>query len=130
MVLGVVAVVAAFATTMLTMAFLGLLMLTGGAAQAVHAFRFWGNEWGSFVPALLVGILYAVAGGVVLASPGAAVLALALMMAVVMTAAGIVRLAWGIFSGGPGRGWPPPTASSRSRWACWSGAGGRRRAPG
>ena len=104
MVLGAAAVVAAFATTLVTIALLGALLLAGGAVQAVHAFRLWGNGAGSFIPALAGGVLYVVAGALLLASPRWAALVVTLLMAATLAASGLVRLGWALFSGAPGRG--------------------------
>lgn len=102
--LGGGAVVAAVTTTLVTVAFLALLALAGGIAQAVHAFRYRKRGWRSFVPELLSGLLYVLVGALLLVHPLKGALALTLLIAAVMTTTGVARIAWALLTRLPGSG--------------------------
>ena len=61
-VLGIFAIGAATFTTMLTVIFLGVLILLSGIVILVDAFTFWRRKWSSFLAHLLLGALYATVG--------------------------------------------------------------------
>jgi uncharacterized membrane protein HdeD (DUF308 family) len=103
-VLGTGAVVAASATSRFTVGALGAVLGVGGAVQALHAFRFWRSHWGSFVPALLAGVLYLVCGMLLVAGPATRGEGITLLMATVLIASGALRLLWSLGRATPGRG--------------------------
>lgn len=65
--LGMIAVGAATFTTFLSIYLIGILLLAGGIAKVIYSF--WSKDWGGFFISLLVGLLYAVTGGIFLARP-------------------------------------------------------------
>jgi uncharacterized membrane protein HdeD (DUF308 family) len=83
---------------------LGAVLMAGGAVESAHAFRFWRSHWASFVPALLVGVLYLVCGLLLVAGPRAPAAGITLLLAAVMIAGGTLRLLWSLAAAAPGRG--------------------------
>jgi uncharacterized membrane protein HdeD (DUF308 family) len=93
MILGAVAVVAAFAVTMATVLLFGVLLLVAGIAQIVHGFS--ASRWRGFLFHLLGGCVYAAIGGLIVADPVGAAIGLTLLLAFFFAAAGILKTAIG-----------------------------------
>lgn len=89
--LGTIAVVASVAVTLVTMVFIGWLMIFGGVLQAAHGFTC--KEWGGFFIDLLTGLLYFVAGLMIILNPAATAVTLTLMIALLLIFGGIFRIA-------------------------------------
>lgn len=89
--LGTIAVGSSVIMTLATMVFIGWLMIFGGVLQAGHAWTCKG--WGGFFLDLLTGILYAVAGFMIVANPGASAVALTLLISMFLIFGGIFRIA-------------------------------------
>jgi uncharacterized membrane protein HdeD (DUF308 family) len=102
--LGAAAAVAAVAAPRFSAGMLGAVLVTGGAVESAHAFRFWRSRWASFVPALLVGVLYLVSGLLLLAGPRAPAAGIILLLSAVLIAGGTLRLLWALDAAAPGRG--------------------------
>ena len=88
--IGSTAIGEAFILTAFSMTFLGWLMVFAGVAGAFHAFSF-GRDWGGFFLDLITGVLYTVAGFMVLANPAASAVALTLLIALVLIFEGLFR---------------------------------------
>ncbi len=89
-VLGTIAIGSTFLMTLVTMVFLGWLMIVGGVLQALHAFSC--KSWSGFFIDLLMGILYAVVGFMLVANPGSSAVALTLLIAMFLIFGGIFRI--------------------------------------
>jgi uncharacterized membrane protein HdeD (DUF308 family) len=89
-VFGTTALGSTFAMTLVSMVFLGWLLVITGVLEVVHGFARRG--WSGFFINLLGGILYAVAGLIFVANPGAAAITLTLIIAMILIAAGTFRL--------------------------------------
>lgn len=89
-VLGTIALGSSVMMTLATMVFVGWLMIVGGVLQAVHAFTCKG--WGGFFIDLLTGILYAVVGFIIVASPGATAITLTLLICMFLIFGGVFRI--------------------------------------
>jgi uncharacterized membrane protein HdeD (DUF308 family) len=90
--------------TVASVYFVGILMLIGGLAQIVHAFK--AKRWGSFFLWLLSGILYGAAGVLAFVNPLLAAAALTLLLAISLIVSGILRLWWSTtLRPLPGWGW-------------------------
>ncbi|HYL57287.1 MAG TPA: HdeD family acid-resistance protein [Candidatus Acidoferrales bacterium] len=87
---GTIALGSTFAMTLVSMVFLGWLLVISGVLEVIHGFARRG--WGGFFINLLGGILYAVAGLIFVANPGAAAITLTLIIAMILIAAGTFRL--------------------------------------
>lgn len=107
-VLGLIATSAAFATTLITILFLGCLLLVAGAFEISNAFRHVG--YGGFFMHLFTGVLDIVCGGLLFAYPGAGAAGLTFILAIFFLVGGamrgfsalIMRLpngAWAVLSG-------------------------------
>lgn len=89
-ILGTVAIGASVLTTLVSVVFIGWLMIVGGAMETVHAFSC--KAWGGFFIDLLAGILYTVAGFLIVSNPGASAIMLTLMIAMLLIFEGVFRL--------------------------------------
>ena len=88
--IGATAIGEAFILTVFSMKFLGWLMIIAGVAGAVHAFSL-ARGWGGFFLDLITGILYVVAGFMVLANPAASAVTFTLIIALVLIFEGLFR---------------------------------------
>ncbi|MDB6020583.1 MAG: uncharacterized protein JWQ04_440 [Pedosphaera sp.] len=102
-VLGSVAIIAAVATTLISVMVFGWLLLIGGIIQSVHSF--WVRPWSGLLLQLLIGILNIIVGLLIVANPGASALALTLLMAAFFTVGGVFRIVTAADEHFPGRGW-------------------------
>ncbi len=103
MVIGFVAINHSISSTLLTMVFVGWLVVFAGVAQFVQAFR--SGKVGLFFLHLLVAILYVVTGFLLIANPGAGALTLTLLMAGIFLVSGIFKVCAAIALRGSGSGW-------------------------
>jgi uncharacterized membrane protein HdeD (DUF308 family) len=88
--LGTVAVGASVFATLVTVVFFGWLLLAGGVLSALHAF--WRKQWRGFFLDLATGILYVVAGLMMVGNPAAAAVSLTLLIAMFLLIGGIFRI--------------------------------------
>ena len=97
---GVIAMANLFIATVVSVLYVGALMLVGGIFEIIHAFGV--KTWGRFVWWLGSGILYAVAGIVAFMNPILASSVLTLLLAVTLLASGVIRI-WVGFESRPGQ---------------------------
>jgi uncharacterized membrane protein HdeD (DUF308 family) len=90
MVVGVMAIGAAFIATLTTIVVFGSLLIAGGVVQIVNAFL--ARNWGGFMMHLMAGILHLVVGGLMIEQPERAAEGLTLMLAAAFLIGGIFRL--------------------------------------
>lgn len=106
--LGTIGIAAAAYTTFITIFFLGGLMLAGGIVKLIYSF--WAKNWSGFFLSLLVGILYVVAGVLLLGKPVQSAAALTLLMGWLFVVSGVFKIiaplarhfeqwGWVVFSG-------------------------------
>jgi len=101
-VLGAVAVSNLLYATIVTVFYVGLLMIVAGVAQIVQSLRI--KTWGGFFLWLLSGLLYAGAGVIAFANPLLASAILTLLLALLTIASGLMRL-WLGFQAQSEHGW-------------------------
>ncbi len=101
-ILGFIALAHVLVSTIATALYVGALILVGGVIQVIHAFRVQG--WGRFFYWLLAGLLYVVAGGLIMYNPLLGAGVITLLIGVALAVEGIFRIAAGIGSRGTG-GW-------------------------
>lgn len=89
-VLGTLAIGAAVLTTMLSIFILGGIVLAAGIFQVCHAFT--SKSWGGFSAEFLVGILYIVVGGLLIARPVQSAESLTLLLAALFFVGGLFRI--------------------------------------
>ncbi len=103
-VLGIVALGATVATTIVSVLLFGWLLIVGGIFQGVHAF--WRERgWGGFFIDLLTGILYVVVGFMIVAHPAESALTLTLLIALFLMFGGIFRIVVALMLRFPHWGW-------------------------
>jgi len=89
-VLGTTAISVPIFVSEVAVKFFGIVLLIGGVAQIISAF--WEGEWSGFFIHLLMGILYAVVGGLIVGNPGEALALLTLMLAALLIVGGLFRV--------------------------------------
>lgn len=99
---GIAAICFPFVSTVAAKIFLGWLFLIGGVMMIIHAFSAQG--WGGFLWSLLIGVLYVVAGGYLAFFPLTGLLTLAIFLAILFVAEGIMEMIMG-FRVRPSEGW-------------------------
>jgi uncharacterized membrane protein HdeD (DUF308 family) len=87
---GTIAISYAFLATEVAVTLFGLLLVVGGAGQIVASF--WAGRWTGFLLSVLAGILYVVVGGMMVARPLQAGLALTLLIGSFFLVGGIFRI--------------------------------------
>lgn len=102
-ILGAFAIGASTLVTMVSMAVFGWLLVIGGVLSVVHAF--WQKQWSGFFIDMVVGLLYTVAGLMVVSNPGLTAMMLTLLIAVLLVMAGAFRIAVGVTHHFAHRGW-------------------------
>ena len=89
-VLGTIGLGMSVALTVVSVVFFGVLLLIGGGAQLVEAFRH--KSWKSTLWHILIALAYLAAGAVTIHNPFGASVALTLVLAVALVAAGLFRI--------------------------------------
>ena len=100
--LGIAAVAMSILTTLMTIIFLGALMIVCGALQIAHAITI--HRRSGFPLDLTAGLVYLIAGVVISFHPAATALAFALILSLFLVAAGVFRIFGGIWGNGAFRG--------------------------
>jgi uncharacterized membrane protein HdeD (DUF308 family) len=103
-ILGMAAIGAATFTTLLSIVFLGFIILLSGIVIILDSFTFWRNRKG-FVLHLLMGILYIVVGLMLINSPLAGSISLTLLLGFFYLALGLFRLYYSFSLRAPRWGW-------------------------
>lgn len=101
-VLGMIGLVHVFAATLVSVLFIGSLMLIGGIGQLIHAWRI--KQWAGFLFWTASGLLYAAAGVLALVNPIAGASILTLLFGATLIAVGALRL-WLWFNNRGQNGW-------------------------
>lgn len=91
LVFGVIGLYASVALTIVSVLLFGALLVAGGIAQAIQAFR--ASGWKSVALHVGIALLYIVGGGIALYDPVAASLSLTIFIAAMLLVAGIFRAA-------------------------------------
>jgi uncharacterized membrane protein HdeD (DUF308 family) len=102
-VVGMLAVSFAVSATLVSVVLLGILLLIAAGAQLGAAF--WAWDWRGFSLFFLVGLLYAVAGFLVVQHPVAAAEALTLLLAAALLVGGVFRIVVAVAERFPAWGW-------------------------
>jgi uncharacterized membrane protein HdeD (DUF308 family) len=87
---GIAAICFPLVSTIAAKTFLGWLFLIGGVFTIIHAFSAQG--WGGFLWSLLIGVLYLIAGGYLAFFPLTGLLTLAILLAILFAAEGIMEI--------------------------------------
>jgi uncharacterized membrane protein HdeD (DUF308 family) len=89
-ILGTIAIGSAEIMTMVSVMFLGWILIFAGVFEIVHGFA--RRAWGGFFINLMGGLLYAVTGLLMVSHPGVAAITLTFMIAMLLIVAGTFRL--------------------------------------
>jgi uncharacterized membrane protein HdeD (DUF308 family) len=108
-ILGFLAILFPFLTTIAVKVFLGWLFLIGGVIQIIHAFS--AQRWGGFLWSMLIGVLYVVVGAWLAFFPLTGILTLTVLIAAMFIVEGILEIVMA-FRMRPLQGWG---------WALFSG---------
>lgn len=109
LILGIVALGHVFVATLVSVLFIGILMLIGGIGQLVQAWRI--KHWAGFVLWTLGGVLYVIAGIIAMTNPVLGASFLTLLFGATLIGTGALRL-WIWFNNRGQRGW---------QWIAFSG---------
>lgn len=102
LVLGGIAFGNLLAATVVSVYYVGLMMLIAGVAEIIHAFSV--KSWSTFFFWLLGGLLYAAAGIIAFLNPILAASVLTLFLAAALVGSGLFRI-WLGFKSRPAAGW-------------------------
>lgn len=89
-ILGVIAWLDVVAVTLASTIIIGAMLLVGGAFQIIHAFM--SKGWRGFVFGLLSGVLYVIAGLMIMNEPVGGAILLTILIAAALFVGGIVRI--------------------------------------
>lgn len=109
-ILGMVAIGATALTTLISVIFLGSLLLLGGVVIIIDAFSFWWHKWSGFFLHLIIGIFYCAIGVMLIQSPAIASISITFLLGIFYLSVGIFRViyslslrtprwSWGFFNG-------------------------------
>src|SRR5499426_954041 len=102
-ILGVIAIGSAFFMTIASVWLFGWLLIIGGVMEAIHAF--WHKRWAGFFLDLLTGILYVIAGWMMVTNPAESALLLTLIIAMFLVFEGVFRIVATLVARYPHSGW-------------------------
>jgi len=102
-VLGMIAIGSAFLMTIASVFFFGWILIVGGVMEVVHAF--WHKRWAGFFVDLLTGILYVLAGWMMITNPQESALLLTLIIAMFLVFEGVFRIVAALTVRYPHWGW-------------------------
>lgn len=94
LILGLLALSAIAVTTIVTVVFLGVLLVIGGLLLLIDTFAFWWGRWFGFSLHLLVGALYFFVGTSLVYNPVLASASLTLMLAIFYVFVGVFRIVY------------------------------------
>lgn len=89
-VLGMLAIIYSFVSTIISVMYIGLALVIVGIFEGIKAFKI--NKWGNFFLHVFLGILYVVAGIFILGNPAVNAITLTLLLAIFFVFSGIFRI--------------------------------------
>ena len=105
-ILGTIAISTSILTTMVTMIFLGSLLVIGGVVIAFDAFTFWRRHlWSNFFLSLLIGVMYFIAGLYLIENPITGSISLTLILGAFYIVVGVFRILTSLTARQPKWGW-------------------------
>lgn len=105
LILGIFAISATTLTTLISVIFLGFVILISGIIVIIDSFSFWWRKGSGFFFHLLMGILYFIVGVMLVKSPLVGSLSITLLLGVLYTVMGIFRLIASMSLRSPRWGW-------------------------
>jgi uncharacterized membrane protein HdeD (DUF308 family) len=104
-VLGVFAISAATATTLLSTVFLGCIIFFSGVVLLFDTFGFWWRKWSGFLTHALLTLLYLYVGYYLIRHPEEGAISLTFILGLFYMFVGVCRLAFSAAYRGPSWGW-------------------------
>jgi uncharacterized membrane protein HdeD (DUF308 family) len=93
-------------TTIISMVFIGALLIVGGIVIMIDAFTFWrAHAWSSFALHILIGLLYFCAGIMLIESPLAGSISLTFLLGLFYIIVGVFRIITSLSIRQPKWGW-------------------------
>jgi uncharacterized membrane protein HdeD (DUF308 family) len=102
-ILGTLAIIYAFASTIFSVIFLGTLLLFFGLFEGVKSFKI--SLWSNFFLHIFLSILYIVTGVFILLNPTVNAVSLTLLLAIFFVVSGIAKVVISILKEVPHKGW-------------------------
>lgn len=103
--LGCVAISAATFTTILSVIFIGVVILIAGVVITIDSFTFWWQKWSGFFLHLFMGLLYIATGVILIDTPLLGSIPLTLFLGVFYILVGISRMMYSALLQTPKWGW-------------------------
>jgi uncharacterized membrane protein HdeD (DUF308 family) len=104
--LGAIAISTSVLTTIISMIFIGALLIVGGLVIMIDAFTFWRKHlWSTFTLHFIIGLLYFGAGIMLVDSPLAGSISLTLLLGLFYLIVGIFRIISSLSAKQPRWGW-------------------------
>jgi uncharacterized membrane protein HdeD (DUF308 family) len=104
-ILGIIAISATTMTTLISVIFLGSLLVVAGMVMVIDAFSFWWNKWSGFFFVLISGLIYLLFGMMLINNPIFATESLTLFIGIFYLVVGVFRAISVLFSRVPNWGW-------------------------
>lgn len=104
-ILGLLAIAGTMTTTILSVLFLGTLLIIGGVVDIIDTFVSWWGLWKGFILHLLVGILFLALGVFLVRSPLLASISLTLWIGIFYIVLGVFRIFYSLSSNLSQWGW-------------------------
>jgi len=104
-ILGILSISFSTFTTLVSIIFLGFLLLFSGVLVIMDAFQFWKGRGSSFFIQFFMGLLYSLVGLVFIFRPLAGSISLTLLLGAVFVVLGVFRIFYSLSFGLPRSGW-------------------------
>lgn len=103
--LGLCALYFSTATTLISVAIIGILFFIAGVVVIIDSFQYWWGRWSGFALHFLMGLIYLIAGILLLSWPIKGAMSLTLFLGVFFLVIGILRIIDSISARYPNWGW-------------------------
>ncbi len=104
-ILGLLAIAFATFTTLVSIIFIGFLLLFSGILVIIDSFQFWRGRGASFFIQFLMGLLYAIVGILFIENPKLGSMSLTLFLGILFIILGVFRIFYSLSFGLPRSGW-------------------------
>jgi uncharacterized membrane protein HdeD (DUF308 family) len=102
-IVGTLALIYSFVTTIFSVIYIGALLLTMGIIEFAHSFKL--THWNNFFLHIFLGIIFATGGIFIILYPTLNAITLTLALAIFLVVAGLFRIFFSISSKIPHKGW-------------------------
>lgn len=103
--LGLVAIYFAAATTLISVMLLGIILIISGIVVAINSFLSWRHRWTSLFFHLFMGILYFIAGILLINRPLLGSVSITFVLGIFYVVVGCIRIVSSLSTRVPNRGW-------------------------